>query len=160
MTKRSAQRKKKPAAGSVNIPAGGDYAGGSVTKAGGDVNIGGHVTKAGGDVVHGDKVGGDKVGRDKITTTGAQADQLAAAFAQLMKVAQQASPARQAEAMQKIDELQKQIEATQPQLGLIGQSLKWLKKNVPGVSAALNTVLNQPIVGQGIKDIAAVILED
>jgi len=146
MTKRSVQRKKKPEAGRVNISAGGDYAGGSLTKAGGDI-------------VYGDKVGGDKVGGDKITT-GAQADQLAAAFAQLMTIVQQAPPARQAEAAQKVEELQKQIKAKEPNLGLIGQSLKWLKKHVPGVSAAVNAVLNQPIVGQGIKDVAAVILED
>lgn len=147
MTKRSVQRKKRPEQGSVNISAGGDY-------------VGGNMTKAGGDIVQGNKVGGDTVGRDKVTTTGAQADQLAAAFAQLMQVAQQVPAARQAEAMQKVDELQKQLKAKEPNLGLIGQSLKWLKKNIPGVSAALNTVLNQPIIGQGIKDVAAVILED
>ena len=116
----------------------------------GGVNIGGNAS-----------VGGDVVGRDKTTTMGLTGDQVAKLFEPLTtSVRQSAPPDKVDEAMQKIAELEAQVKSKSPNMGVVGQTLKWLKKNVPGVSAALNTVLGQPIVGQAIKDIAAVVLEE
>jgi len=116
----------------------------------GGVNIGGNAT-----------VGGDVVGRDKITSSGLKGDEISSLFEQLLTTTKQAAPPdKQAEAEQKIAELQAQVKAKTPDIGVVGKSLKWLKKNVPGVSGALNTVLSQPIIGQGIKDIAAVVLDE
>ncbi len=104
-------------------------------------------------------VGGDIVGRDKIT--GLKGDEVAKLFEQVLVTVKQAAPAgKQAEAEQKVAEIQKQAASKTPDVGVVGKALKWLKKNVPGVSTALNTALSQPIIGQGIKDIAAVILEE
>ncbi|HEY4691762.1 MAG TPA: hypothetical protein VIK33_20820 [Anaerolineae bacterium] len=102
------------------------------------------------------KIGGDVVGRDKIVKGG----DVAKAFEPLKAALKQAPADKMAEAEQKVADLQAQAQSKTPDIGVVGKALKWLKKNVPGVSGALNTVLNQPIIGQGIKDIAAVILED
>ena len=105
--------------------------------------------------------GSDIVGRDKITTSGLKGDEVAKLFEQVLTTVRQQAPAdKQAEAEQKVAELQAQVQSKKPDVGVVGKTLKWLKKNVPGVSGALNTVLSQPIIGQGIKDIAAVILDD
>jgi hypothetical protein len=106
-------------------------------------------------------VGGDVVGRDKITSSGLKGDELAGLFEPLLAATQQSAPPEKlAEAEKIIAELQEQSKAKTPDIGVVGKSLKWLKKNVPGVSGALNTVLSQPIIGQGIKDIAAVVLDE
>lgn len=103
-------------------------------------------------------VGGDIVGRDKIT--GLKGDEVARLFEQATSaVKRQAPPDKQAEAQQKIAAIRAQAQSKTPDVGVVGKALKWLKKNVPGVSTALNAALSQPIIGQGIKDIAAVILE-
>jgi len=140
MTKKGVPKRKKTAPSGGNITTGGDYVGGNKVTA-----------------------GGDYAGRDIITTTttGMKGDEFAKLFEQVMTTVKQQAPAeKQAEAEQKVAELQEQVKARQPNVGLIGKTLKWLKKNVPGVSSTLNTVLSQPIIGQSIKDIAAVILED
>jgi hypothetical protein len=140
----------------------------------GGVNIGGNVGKVGGDIVGGDKVThGDSVnvsdvgagaavaagrGASASVQTGAETSKL---FEELLnQVTQQAPAEKQAEAQQKVALLQEQVKAKQPDVGLVGKALKWLKKNVPGVSSTLKSVLNQPIIGQSIKDVATVILED
>jgi len=147
MAKKSTSKKANRRSGGVNIRAGGDYVGGS-------------------------KIGGGKAGRDSLaaggnivrvtgsghTVAGGELGRLFEPVASAIR--QQAPPDRLAEAEQKIAELQEQVKARQPDIGLVGKTLKWLKKNVPGVSSALSTVLSQPIIGQSIKDIAAVILED
>jgi len=129
----------------------------------GNINISGSI-KAGGHVVTGDmtQAGGNIAGRDMISThTGVKGDEVAKLFEQVSSAIKQQAPAeKRAEAGQKVAELQEQVRAKQPDVGLVGKTLKWLKKNVPGVSSTLSTVLSQPIIGQGIKDIAAVILED
>ncbi len=117
----------------------------------GGVNIRGNVGK----------VGGDIVGRDKTTTSGLKGDEVASLFGQVLATVKQQAPAEKlAEAEQKIAELQAQVQSKTPDVGIVGKTLKWLKKNVPGVSGALNSVLSQPIIGQGIRDIAAVILDE
>jgi hypothetical protein len=103
-------------------------------------------------------VGGDIVGRDKIA--GVTGDQLVKMFEPVLSVIEKAPAGKQSEAEAKVKELQEQLKAKEPDLGIVGKSLKWLKQNVPGVSTALNTVLNQPIIGKAVKDIAAVILDD
>jgi hypothetical protein len=120
-------------------------------------------SRSGGVDISGQKVsvGGDVVGRDKITSSGLKGDELAGLFEPLLATTKQAAPPEKlAEAEKTIAELQEQIGAKTPDIGIVGKSLKWLKKNVPGVSGALNTVLSQPIIGQGIKDIAAVVLDE
>ena len=147
MAKKSTSKRANRRSGSVNVRAGGDYVGG-------------------------DKIGGGKAGRDSLaaggnivhvtgrghTVTGGELGRLFEPVASAIQ--QQAPPDKLAEAEQKIAELQAQVKAKQPDIGLVGKTLKWLKMNVPGVSSALSTVLSQPIIGQSIKDIAAVILED
>ena len=123
----------------------------------------GDITVGTGDVVFGSKTTvsqGDYVGRDKIVT-GLKGDELSHLFAPLLAAVRQQAPAdKQAEAEQKVAQLQQQVKAKTPDIGLVGKALKWLKSNVPGVSGALSAALHQPVIGQGIKDIAAVILED
>jgi hypothetical protein len=126
----------------------------SSTSRSGGVNIGG-----------GSKVNikGDFVGRDKVTTTttGMKGDEIARLFEPVLKTVTAQAPAdKRIEAEAKVAELQQQAQSKAPNIGVVGKALKWLKQNVPGASSALNTVLNQPIIGQGIKDIAAVILEN
>ena len=147
MAKKSTSRKVNKRSGSVNIRTGGDYVGG-------------------------DKIGGGKAGRDSLAAGGnivrvtgsghtVSGGELGRLFEPVTSaVQQQAPPDKLAEAEQKIADLQAQVKAKQPNIGLVGKTLKWLKQNVPGVSGALSTVLSQPIIGQSIKDIAAVILED
>ena len=140
MAKKKTIKKAKVASDSTSIRAGGDYVGGSKITPGGDY--------AGRDII-------------KTTTTGLKGDELARLFEQVLTSVKQHAPTeKQAEAAQKVAELQEQVKAKQPNIGLVGKTLKWLKNNVPGVSSMLSTVLSQPIIGQGIKDIAAVILED
>jgi len=106
-------------------------------------------------------IGGDVVGRDKITSTGIKGDEVAKLFEQLTStVKASAPPDKLAEAQQKIADLEAAVKSKTPDVGLVGKSLKWLKKNVPGVSDVLKLVLNQPIVGQAVKDIAAVVLDE
>jgi hypothetical protein len=64
------------------------------------INAGGNIT-----------IGGDMVGRDKITTitTGLSGDQLTQLFAPLMSALRAASPEKQTEAMQKAEELKKEV---------------------------------------------------
>jgi hypothetical protein len=141
----------------------------------GGINIGGNVGNVGGDIVGGDKketVHGDKItmgnvgaGAAVAAGRGASASIQSGVSGGLMKellsfVKQEAPPAVQAEAEQQVAALEEQVKAKEPDLGIVGKSLKWLKKNVPGVQGALDTVLSQPLIGQGIKDIAAVILDD
>lgn len=156
MTKQPAKPKKKAASRS-----GGVSIGGNVGRVGGDI-VSGDKTVHGDDIKIGDVGAGAAVGVGRgaraSVKTGADAAKLFEQVAALVK--QNAPTDKQAEAQQKVAELQEQAQATKPDIGIVGKSLKWLKKNVPGVSGALNTVLSQPIIGQGIKDIAAVILED
>jgi len=150
--KRESVKKKRSQSGDITFGEGGINFGGDNV----EISIGGDVS--GGNQ---QKVGGDITGRDKVTSSGLKGDELAGLFQQLRTATMQAAPPKkQAEAQEKIAELQAQLKAKTPDVGVVGKSLKWLKKNVPGVSGALNTVLSQPIIGQSIKDIAAVILED
>ena len=147
MTKRSTSKKLKARSSGVSIKAGGDYVGGSKISAG---KAGRDSLAAGGNIV--------RVTGSGHTVAGGELGRLFEPVASAIQ--QQAPPDKLAEAEQKIAELQAQVKAKQPDIGLVGKTLKWLKKNVPGVSSALSTVLSQPIIGQSIKDIAAVILED
>jgi len=141
----------------------------------GGINIGGNVGNVGGDIVGGDKketVHGDKItmgdvgaGAAVAAGRGASAKVQSGVSGELMKelltfVKQEAPAGVQAEAEEQVAALEEQVKAKEPDLGVVGKSLKWLKKNVPGVKGALDTVLGQPLIGQGIKDIAAVILDD
>ena len=133
----------------------------------GKTRSGGVSIKAGGDYVGGDKVGRDKqtAGGNVVQVSGSGHTVAGGELGKLFEpvasaIQQQAPPDKLAEAEQKIAELQAQVKAKQPDLGLVGKTLKWLKQNVPGVSSTLSAVLNQPIIGQSIKDIATVILED
>ncbi len=122
----------------------------------GGINFGDGAQVSGGNLV-----GRDNVGTMSSSTGGATPDQYAKLFEPLLDAVKQQVPSdKLAEAEQKIADLQEQIKAKTPNIGIVGTALKWVKKNVPGASEVLKTVLNQPIVGQAVKDLAAVILED
>ena len=115
----------------------------------------------GAQVSGGNFVGHDNLGTMNSSTGGATPDQYAKLFEPLISAIKQQAPAdKLVEAEQKIAEIQEQVKAKQPNVGIVGAALKWVKKNVPGASEILKTALNQPIVGQAVKDLATVILED
>ncbi len=166
MAKRSSKKKTESRSGGVNIGGKAKIGGGvyqadkiddrstrtTINRSGGT-----DITADGGGTIN---ITGDVVGRDKITS-GMTGEQISKAFEPLLTTVRRELPSEQlAEAEQRIAELQEQAKAKTPDIGIVGKSLKWLKKNVPGVSGALNTVLSQPIIRQGIKDIAAVVLDE
>ncbi len=106
-------------------------------------------------------VQGDVVGRDKNVTSGVKLDEVAKLFEQLNSQVRTMAPAdKQAELETKIAELEKQARAKEPDVNVVGSVLKWIKKNVPGASAVVKTVLNQPVVGSVIKGVASLVLDE
>lgn len=106
-------------------------------------------------------VQGDVVGRDKVTTAGAKVDEIAKLYESLTAQVKALAPAdKQGELEQKIALLEEQTKSKSPDLNVVGGALKWIKKNVPGASTILKTLLNQPIVGAVVKGAAQLVLDD
>jgi hypothetical protein len=107
---------------------------------GGGVNISGST-------VH---IGGDVVGRDKITTvtTGLSGDQLNQLFAPLMNALRTASPEKQTEAMQKAEELKKEIaKGKEANDGVMAKIVDGLVELVPGAVGSVVGMFATPILG-------------
>lgn len=103
-------------------------------------------------------VHGDVAGRDLYT--GLRNDLVIdLLFDQVVVVLEEKAPAEQRhEAEQKVIELREQAKASRPDPLIVSDALTWLNEHVPGLSAILKSVLNQPIMSRSIQDITAIVL--
>lgn len=110
-------------------------------------NQSGGVNISGGGSVN---IGGDVVGRDKITnvTTGLSGDQLNQLFAPLINALRAAPSEKQNEAMQKAEELKKEIaKGKEANDGVIAKIVDGLVALVPGAVSAVVGMFATPILG-------------
>jgi len=95
-------------------------------------------------------IGGDVVGRDKITnvTTGLSGDQLNQLFAPLISALRAAPPEKQNEAMQKAEELKKEVaKGKEANDGVMAKIVDGLVALVPGAVGAVVGMFATPILG-------------
>lgn len=95
-------------------------------------------------------VEGDVVGRDKITTvtTGLSGDQLKQLFAPLMNALQAAPPEKQNEAIQKAEELKKEVaKGKEANDGAMARIVDGMVALVPGAVGAVVGMFASPILG-------------
>jgi len=100
-----------------------------------------------GSTVH---IGGDVVGRDKITnvTTGLSGDQLNQVFAPLLSALRAASPEKQTEAIQKAEELKKEVaKGKEANDSVMAKIVDGLAALVPGAVGAVVGMFATPILG-------------
>jgi hypothetical protein len=76
------------------------------------------------------------------------------------QVAQQAPPAKQASASERLDELHAAITAPTPELSTIEYVRNWFVKNLPAMAGAVTTIVLNPIVGRLVQTGGDVLVAD
>lgn len=103
------------------------------------INAGGNVT-----------IGGDVVGRDKITTTttGLSGDELNQVFLPLINALRAAPPEKQTEAMQKAEDLKKEVaKGEKADDGVMADIVEGLVALIPGAIGSVVSMFATPILG-------------